>query len=78
MTAWHTLTPEQTAQALEAGIDDGLGAEEAAARLGRYGPNRLTGREAMRWYQMLARQFASVLIAILVIAAMVIIFLPQH
>ena len=68
--AWHAIPPEEALKRLETGRD-GLSAEEAAERLARHGPNRLTppaGRSAL-W--RFAAQFNNILILVLIAAAAV-------
>ena len=54
-----------------ADVENGLTSEEAAARLAQYGPNELDVSEGVRWHNILLRQFADVLVAILLLAAFV-------
>jgi Ca2+-transporting ATPase len=56
MEAWHTLTIEEIRKRLDEATCD-------------HSPNRLESHEGTRWYIMLARQFANILILILIIAA---------
>lgn len=56
MKPWHTLSIEETQDYLQ-------------SLRGDFGPNRLIDREAVRWHTMLIRQFSSLLILILFIAA---------
>jgi magnesium-transporting ATPase (P-type) len=68
--AWHAIPPEEALERLGAGRG-GLSAEEAAERLARHGPNRLTpsaGRSAL-W--RFAAQFNNILILVLIAAATV-------
>ncbi len=68
---WHAEPAEAVVLRLETDPAKGLAAEEAERRLQRYGPNRLQAHRRERWYQVLARQFLDVLIAILLIAAVI-------
>ena len=65
MKPWHALSAEETQKILDAGP-------------GEYGPNRLEDREAVRWHAMLARQFANVLILVLIVAACLSFFLGDR
>lgn len=68
--AWHAVAAEEALKRLETGRN-GLSAEEAARRLARHGPNRLTppaGRSAL-W--RFAAQFNNILILVLIAAAAV-------
>ena len=74
--AWHSLS---AAQALEAqGVDPSLGLTdaEAAARLARNGPNKLTaGRVEPKWRAFL-RQYRDPMQIVLVVAGGISLFLP--
>jgi Ca2+-transporting ATPase len=67
---WYTLTPEEVRRELGTG-PAGLSAKEAAERLQRYGENALREEARETPLQVFLRQFKSILIAILVIAAAV-------
>lgn len=66
---WHALTAEAAAVHLKTDIRQGLTSAEAARRLRRHGPNSLSTEHAVKWHQVLLRQFASILILILAVAA---------
>jgi len=65
---WHAITAEKALGALNAQAT-GLSTAEAAARLQRYGPNRIPTAGAPPWWRILLRQFVSPLIAVLALAA---------
>jgi magnesium-transporting ATPase (P-type) len=68
--AFHSLAPEAVLAAL--GVTaNGLSHEEAAARLERFGPNRLTARRQASALVRFLRQFHNVLIYVLLAAAAV-------
>ncbi|KAF8933568.1 Na+ ATPase [Dissophora ornata] len=67
-TPYHTFTVEQTAQHYNTSILEGLSSQEAAARLKQYGHNELQGNGGVKWYKVLWRQVANVLVVILLIA----------
>lgn len=67
--AWHAWETEQVIEALGSDAGDGLDEGTASQRLAEMGPNTLRNQGETRWYQVLVRQFADVLILILVIAA---------
>jgi magnesium-transporting ATPase (P-type) len=67
---WHA-EPAEAALAALASSPDGLGDEEARARLARHGPNRLEGREQRSALARLAAQFHDVLIYVLLAAGAV-------
>lgn len=75
MKNFYTSSIEQTLQTLKSDVKNGLHKDEIYARQQQNGLNRLEEKQAMRWYHMLAQQFASVLILILVIAAALSVFL---
>ncbi len=62
MKHWHVLSIEDTQKALDEGPKD-------------YGPNKLAEGNVVRWYSMLAQQFTSVLILVLIVAAILSFFL---
>jgi len=66
--AWHTLGPEEALAALDAG-EGGLSAGEAEERRQRYGKNVLEEEPGETPLAVFLRQFKSVLIFILVVAA---------
>jgi len=65
---WHALSGEGVLAEFDAS-PGGLTAAQAAARLERYGPNRLPRAAGAPWWRVLLRQFAGPLIFILAIAA---------
>ncbi|MFN0184255.1 MAG: HAD-IC family P-type ATPase, partial [Aquabacterium sp.] len=73
--AAHTLDAQAVATSLDVGPDAGLGAQEALARLARFGPNRLPQAPARSPWRVLLAQFKSILILVLlgavVLAALV-------
>ncbi len=66
---WHALSVTEACARLGCDIDDGLSPDDAAARLRRFGPNRLAELPRPSVFMLAARQFASPLIAILAVAA---------
>ena len=70
MHAWHALDLPSLEQALDA-TPGGLSGSEAAARLGKFGPNVLPHAPPPTWWQSALRQFRSPLIYILGVAAVV-------
>ncbi|KAG0296682.1 Na+ ATPase [Linnemannia gamsii] len=67
-TPFHTFTVEQVAEHYETSILEGLSSEEAAKRLLTYGHNELEGDGGVKWYKVLWRQVANVLVCVLLIA----------
>ncbi|KAG0053107.1 Na+ ATPase [Gryganskiella cystojenkinii] len=67
-TPFHTFTVEQTEKHLETSTFEGLSSEEATNRLKQYGHNELEGNGGVKWYKVLWRQVANVLVCVLLIA----------
>ncbi|MDQ4079293.1 MAG: HAD-IC family P-type ATPase [Gemmatimonadota bacterium] len=65
---WHTLAVDDALEKLDSGRD-GLSADEARNRLERYGPNRLDVTPPASAWSILAAQFRSVVMLLLVAAA---------
>ncbi|MGO9580341.1 MAG: cation-translocating P-type ATPase [Desulfobaccales bacterium] len=74
---FHTLTPEQVCAALETG-PQGLNDSAAQERLERYGPNELAPGKTISAWRILFRQFANLLIAILLAATVISFFLGER
>ena len=75
VTAWHTETPEQTAELLGTDLERGLGATEAADRLARYGPNQLKEEtKASVWEVALGqlRDPMNIMLVVVAIASLII------
>ena len=70
-TAWYLLEPAEAAARLEVAPDQGLSADEAAARLSRYGPNELVERGGRSPWRILLEQLTGTLVLILIVAAVV-------
>ncbi|MBK9118344.1 MAG: cation-transporting P-type ATPase [Phycisphaerales bacterium] len=66
---WHTLAPEAALEQLATSLE-GLSAEDVAARLRTYGPNRLRPPQRTPAWQRFLQQFHNVLIYILLIAGL--------
>ena len=66
---WHALPAPLAATRLGVDSEAGLSREEAARRLAEHGPNAFEDARRARWPGMLARQFADMLIMILLVAA---------
>jgi magnesium-transporting ATPase (P-type) len=71
------MSGPETLAALHAGRD-GLDDAEAAARIERFGPNRLPQRPPPTMAQIALRQFQSPLIYLLAVAALISVFLQEH
>jgi Ca2+-transporting ATPase len=66
---WHAAAIDAVAATLESDITRGLSAAEAQRRLGVYGPNRILEAEAVSPLGILARQFTSIVVLVLIAAA---------
>ncbi len=73
---WHTLTKEEVLKALETSLS-GLSEEEARERLSRFGLNELEEVKTTPAWKIFLDQFKSILIVILLIAAVVSYFLGE-
>ncbi len=65
---WHALSTDEVFSLLRSGAS-GLTAEKARKRLAKHGPNVLSRERQKRWYDVLADQFRSPLMAVLFVAA---------
>ncbi len=66
---WHTLSAAETATALRSDLLQGLTSADAAGRLARDGPNALPQARQGSVLALIARQFASLMVGLLVAAA---------
>ena len=67
----YTQSAQDIIGHLKTDSSSGLKTDEAADRLSQFGENKLEVKKREHWYQILARQFVDVLIAILIIAAVI-------
>ena len=67
----HTVEVEALIRSLATDASTGLTRAEAAVRLGRFGPNEMAQAPPEPWWRRLARQFADLLIWILIGAAVI-------
>lgn len=65
---WYRCAPDQLCAGLRSDLAQGLGPDEAAARLKRDGPNRLPQRKGKPAWRLFAEQFRNVLIVVLLAA----------
>lgn len=70
-TPWHSLPASEARARLKVNLAEGLAQDEAARRLTEHGPNTLPEAEHRPLWQVFARQFASPLIYILFVAAVI-------
>lgn len=68
---WAALAPDQVADELSTSTTDGLTPDEAATRLGTYGPNALTQQRRVSVWQIALRQLADPMTLMLVVVAIV-------
>jgi P-type Ca2+ transporter type 2C len=66
---WHAADPAAVAAAHDVVVGGGLGADEAARRLQRYGPNQLAEPPRRPPWRLLLDQFRNLLVVILLAAA---------
>ena len=76
-TPFHTLTPRQAIEALDASVD-GLSPAQAQERLERFGPNALAAAKKISPLIIFLRQFQSLLIIILMAATAISFFLGER
>jgi len=74
---WHALDAGAVAEALGTDAAHGLSADEAAARLARYGRNVLPEEKKQTFLGMFARQFKDFLVLVLVAAAVMSLALEE-
>jgi Ca2+-transporting ATPase len=67
-TMWHTLDAAEALRALDSDPRTGLAADEAARRLGTYGPNELKKEDRPSPWLIFLGQFKNILIIILLVA----------
>lgn len=75
---WYTEAPETVALRLEVDAGTGLSSSEAGLRLQRHGRNHLTEKPPLPAWQRFVDQFKSLLIGVLVLAAVVAFFLGDY
>jgi Ca2+-transporting ATPase len=77
LSHFHTMTPAAVCAALSTG-PQGLSETEAQERLDRYGPNELAAAKKITPWRILLRQFANLLITILLVATVISFFLGER
>jgi Ca2+-transporting ATPase len=75
---WHLLAAEDAARNLSTDIGHGLSRQEAARRLERDGPNELQERGGKGPWHILWEQFTSVMVLILIGAALLSLAMGKH
>ena len=76
--AWHALEVDEALRRAEVDPRQGLDADAVTARRAEHGPNRLEPEPPVSDLVLLARQFASPLILILVVATVVTVLLQEY
>ena len=69
--AFESLTIEQTKEALQTDLENGLSEEEAKARLEKYGPNKLEEKKKKSWIRIFFEQMHNPMIYVLFAAVAV-------
>ena len=68
---WHALSPADALSKLDVDASHGLTSSEAAARLGRFGPNELAESPPVPLWKLVLAQFDDLLVKILLASAVV-------
>ena len=76
--SWHSLDVNTVLQELQVDPAQGLAPEEAASRLGKYGPNELTHEEKASPWILFFSQFKNILMVILIIATVLSAFVGEY
>ncbi|MFN2206112.1 MAG: cation-translocating P-type ATPase [Candidatus Promineifilaceae bacterium] len=76
-TPWHTLTVKETAATLQTDVAQGLSEQQVQQRLQQFGPNELEERAGRSPWAILWDQISSVMVLILIAAAVVSAFLGK-
>jgi Ca2+-transporting ATPase len=77
-TPWHIRPAGEAVEALGVDPERGLSADEAAARLERFGRNAIEGSEGDPWWRILLRQFMDPLIYILIAAGLLVLVFGEY
>ncbi len=70
-TDWYALSVPEVEEPLDTDIENGLSSEEAQRRLEEYGPNEIETRGGPSPLKIFLRQFAEILVIVLMVAAVV-------
>lgn len=68
---WHALEPAEALHILNSSAERGLSKNEAKTRLGVYGPNLIKAEKRTSPFRILLKQFANLLIGILLLATLI-------
>jgi P-type Ca2+ transporter type 2C len=75
---WHTLSAEEVARELQSDPASGLTDVEVARRRGQFGPNALAQAKGRSAFAILAGQFKSLIVALLVVVTVVAFVLGEN
>ena len=75
---WHSQSIEEVAETLGTDLKRGLTAQEAQARLEKFGPNELQEQPRPGFWKMLLAQFNQFLVLILIVSAVISFFLGEY
>lgn len=78
MTAWHAQSVDDAASQLQSDLARGRGSTEASKRLALHGPNTLAEARQRSMLALVAHQFRSLIVALLVAAALVALVLGER
>jgi len=78
LTDWYRITTDEALNQAGTASPEGLSPEEAARRLAEHGPNELTEADVKNPWRILLEQFTSLLIIILILAAIASAFLGDY
>jgi Ca2+-transporting ATPase len=67
--SWYSLDPQETLNLLATDAELGLTREEATRRLAQVGPNRIADHEETSLWVLVGRQFRSIVVLLLLVAA---------
>ncbi|MDD5148270.1 MAG: cation-translocating P-type ATPase [Candidatus ainarchaeum sp.] len=67
--SWHSFSSEEACRKLETDLENGLSGNEAEKRLGFFGENKIEKKTSLNAFKILANQFSSFLVWLLVVAA---------
>ncbi|MBI1852897.1 MAG: cation-translocating P-type ATPase, partial [Planctomycetes bacterium] len=76
-TAWHARSADDVVRELGTDAERGLSAGEAARRLAEFGPNELPVRSGTAPWKLFLEQFRSLVVCVLVVAALASGFLSE-
>jgi len=75
--SWHALDPKEALDLLAADAESGLSRAEATRRLGQVGPNRVADHGDASLWELLRRQFRSIVVLLLLAAAGIALFVGE-